>query len=101
MLIHKERLSGTASSGALTLTTAKFFGHRMAFLQITPATATTTWDLTITDMENDDIVWSKSGEEGTMRYEMRMPLRGKYKFIFANVSVDEALKVHMGLEEEA
>ena len=101
MLVHKERLSGTAASGSLELRTAKFFGHRLVFLQITPATGTTIWTLNVTDLESDDVIFSKSEEEGTQRYEMRLPLRGKYKFNFTSVSADEVIKVHMGLEEEA
>lgn len=100
MLIHKERLSGSTASGALELTTVKLFGHRLKFLQITPLTSTTTWDLTIVDLENDDVVFEKIGQEGTNRYEMSMPLRGKYKFVFANASADELIKVRMDLEEE-
>lgn len=99
MQIHKELLSGSTASGALSLKTAKFFGHMLYFLLVNPTTASTVWDVTITDDETGNVVVEQLQVEGVLRKEMRQPLRGRYTIAIANATADEAFEVELHLKE--
>jgi hypothetical protein len=97
MLIHKERLTGSTSSGTLALTTARFSGVRCVQIFCKPATAATTYDIKLTD--KDDAVFEELGVEGTLNREVRLPLAGTYTVTISNASSDEAFVFFLGLEE--
>ena len=98
MLVHKDRLTGTTSSGALTLTSSRFCGVLCSQIMVAPATSSTTYDLSITDSDSDT-VFDDFNVEGTLLREVRIPMSGVYTITISNASADEAFVVKFGTEE--
>ena len=100
MLIHKERLTGSTASGSLTRTTAKFSGVVCKQLYIKPTTATTTFNVAITD-KDADTVYEEVGYQGTLIREVEIPLSGNYTVSITSASADEAFTIFLAVQEEA
>lgn len=98
MLIHKERLSGTTASGVVTLTTAKFSGVLLHLIYLKPATDTTTYDLEITDLDNEPI-YKELGIQGRLLREVRIPTNGQHKVKITAASADEAFTGYLKVRE--
>ena len=98
MLIHKERLTGSTASGSLVLTTVKFSGVRLIHIYVKPATASTTYDLLIEDINGDDL-FNELGIQGTLNRTIRIPTYGSHTVTISNALLDEAFVVNLGLEE--
>ena len=87
----------TPSSGSVSINTKKIRGM-VRLIHIEMNTAGTTWDLAITDRYGH-IVRQYTEEEGTRNDPEPLPVDGIYTLAFLNVSVDEAIKVLMVMEE--
>lgn len=98
MLVHKERLSGTASSGVLTMTTQKFSGVLLKFIYIKPATATTTYDVAVEDPDGERIYFEQ-GVQGTLLREADTPTFGVHKVKITAASSDEAFTAFLKVRE--
>jgi len=99
MLLHKERFTGSASSGTLANTTAKFTGSILITVYAKPATATTTFDLKVTDVDSD-IVFEETQIIGELSTEVHLPLYGRCTVTISNSSADEAFVVYLYAAED-
>ena len=95
-------ISQTASAGAWSFNTEKFTGVDLRQIIIDAATATTTFDLSITDEKNnivfdvDNITGSYGSDPNDLLY---LPMRGIYTIAVANSSVlDEVYTGRLILE---
>ena len=52
MVLHKEEISETASGGAISVTTSESIDGMCRNVLVSPATSSTTWDITITDSDS-------------------------------------------------
>lgn len=98
MLIHKERLSGSTSGGVLTLTTSKFSGVMLKVIYLTPATATTTYDLTLEDPDGEPI-YKEQGIQGVLLRELSAVSFGQHKVKITAASADEAFTGFLKVKE--
>ena len=93
MLLNPIEIAKSASSGAWSFNTMKFSGGDLRQILVSAATATTTFDLSLTD-DYGNIVLSIEGITGTYGADpselMYLPLRGVYTVSVANSSADEA-----------
>lgn len=89
MLIHKERLTGSTASGTLVKSTVKFSGVRCNQIYVNPATSTTTYTISITDADGDE-VFREEDVRGKLDKQVDLYLRGVYTFTITNASADEA-----------
>ena len=100
MLMHKERLTGSTASGALTLTTSKFSGSLCKQIYIAPAIATTTYNVAITDPDSDT-VFEELSFEGTLNRAVDFPLIGIYSIAITSSSADEAFTTYLSVQEKS
>ena len=101
MLIHKERLTGSTSSGSLTLTTIKFSGIRLINIDVIPTNTggtKTIYDVLIEDSANDDL-FQELGIESILHRTVRIATYGSLKVTISNASQDEAFVVVLKAEE--
>ena len=98
MLIHKEPLSGTTSSGALSVSTSNFRGVECHMIYVAPATASTIYNISITD-EDNLIVFEELDVEGSLKRSVEIPMRGAYTVAIAVSSVDELFTMALGIVE--
>ena len=99
MLVHKERVSGTVASGALTLTTGRLQGGLCRQIYANPATASTSYSITIRD-DAGDTVYAATGQTGRLDQKVTFPVRGVYTIAFTSVSADEVITAFLGVQEE-
>lgn len=89
MLLFPLRvINKTASTGAWSFNTPKLVSAILKQVVLKAATATTTFDFSLTD-EYNNIVYSVTGATGTHRQEMDLPMKGIYTVAVANATVDE------------
>ena len=98
LLITPIEISQTASSGAWSFNTPKFSGADLRQIILSPVTATTTYNLTITD-EKDNIVYDKDGITGYFSDLVYLPLRGIYTIAVDTSSADELYTGRLLVEE--
>lgn len=102
MLILKEPTTKTVtvSSGAWSGNTQKIIGGVLLHVVVQAATATTTFDFSITD--EDGIVikeWTDNTDE--LNEEVYIPMSGIYTLAISNSSEDEVFKVYLGIDESS
>lgn len=98
MVIHTEKLSGTASAGTFAVNTISNLCGLLRTIIIKPTTATTQYDITITNSDSMDIYSSKS-IVGNSSDEVQIPLRGIFTITITNSTADEAFTIHLALQE--
>jgi hypothetical protein len=98
MVIHSENMSGTASSGALSTNTVAALQGIAREIIISPATSTTTYNLTITNDNSLDVFISNS-ITGDFIEEVALPFRGIYTVAISNATKDELFKMAIVVEE--
>ena len=98
MLLAPIEISQTASTGAWAFNTPKFSGSDLRQIIIKAATATTTFDVTITD-EYSNEVYSKEGNTGAFNELLYLPLRGVYTVAVSTSSANEAYTGRLLMEE--
>lgn len=98
ILVHTEKLSGTASSGTFAVNTVFSFNGLLRNILIKPTTATNQYDITITNADSLDI-YSRISKVGNLSDEVKLPVRGIYTVTIANATIDEAFTVHLVIEE--
>ena len=99
MVLHEEELSGTASSGSLSLATVKFTDGMCRQILVKPATSSTTWDITITNAGSFTI-YTRTGCSGNSAEIVNLPLKGVHTIAFSNISVNELFKVKLVIQDQ-
>lgn len=97
MVLHREEFSETASSGAISVTTSESIDGMCRNVLVSPATSTTTWDMTITDGDAF-IIFKRTKKAGDLSELIDLPMRGQYTIAIANASVDEVFKITLIIE---
>ena len=94
-------ISRTASSGTWSFNTDRISGADLRQIVVVATTATTTFDLSITD-DKDNVVLDIDGITGSYGSDpddlLYLPMRGVYTVAVANASVDEAFTGRLLLE---
>ena len=97
MLIHKEKLILTASSGDSSDNTNPIRGLCRHII-IKPETETTQYDFSITNSDGI-IIYERTSELGTLTELTTIPVRGIYTLSIESATVDEDFEVQLLLEE--
>lgn len=97
MLIHKEKISGTTSSGLLSGNTTPMRGMCHS-VSVQPATETTVYDIKITDSDSVD-VYERLSETGTLSELLVLPIEGTYTVAVSNATVDEEFNIFIMIHE--
>ena len=97
MLINKNYVSATPSSGSWSANTPDFSGAILLQIIVKPATNSTTFDFSLTD-DNGVAVIDEVGITGELNRQVYIPLRGIYTKTIAN-SADEAHQVELVVGE--
>lgn len=98
VLIHKEQLALTPSSGSASTNTNRFVTGLFRQLLVSPATSTTVYDITITSPEGL-IIYQALSCTGDFSPELVLPIRGIYTVAIANATVDELFTINLVVEE--
>lgn len=103
MLIYAIEISKTAASGAWSFNTVNFNAALLKQIIVKAATATNTFNFTITD-NKDNVVYDSSDTggkaTGTLRAETNIPLKGIYTLAVANAFTDEAFTGRLMIREK-
>lgn len=99
MVLHLEELSGTVSSGALSLTTSEHLDGICRQVLVKPATSSTTWDITITDSKSF-IIYQRTDCAGNSAEIMNLPIKGQYTVAIANASVNELFSITLVIMDQ-
>ena len=98
MIIHSEYLTGTTASGVLSLNTQSSLMGLAREIIVSPATASTIYNINITN-ENSLDVFNSSSITGNFEEEVALPLRGVYTIDISEATRDELFKIELVLEE--
>ena len=88
-LIDEIRLTGSTVLGSLDLEFSHALGVIVKQLIVTPASATTTFDVKIVDRYND-IVYSRPDETECLNDLIELPIKGSYTLEIRNATANEA-----------
>jgi hypothetical protein len=86
-MIQREKLTVTVSGGVGSANTKDLRGL-CGLIVVVPVTATTSYDLKLTDELSVD-VYERKGNVGTLRDATLFPLKGIYTVTLSNVSANE------------
>jgi len=92
MIIHSEYISGTTATGALSLNTQATLMGVVREIIVIPATASTIYNLTITN-DNSIPVFSSASITGNFIEEVALPFRGIYTVAISSATRDELFKI--------
>ena len=99
ILVHKETVNGTASSGTFSVNTNPLRVSGMLHLiTIKPTTSSTQYDFKIVD-EDSFTIYERTSEIGALSEEVRLPLRGVYTVTISNSTIDEAFNIKLHIVE--
>jgi len=98
MIVHSEYITGTTSSGALSVNTQQSLMGIVREIIIIPATGTTDYNLEITN-DNSLIVFSSSSITGDFIEEVALPFRGIYTIAISSATRDELFEINLMIEE--
>lgn len=101
MLIYEIFLDETAVSGAWSENTPKFDNVIIRQIIVKAATATTTFNFSITDYKNNVIYQTETKATGTLRVEIRIPTKGICTLAVSGSSADEAFTGKISIQEES
>lgn len=96
VLIHPERLSGTASSGSLVVNTRKLNGL-LRQVVINPATESTIYDVKIVNSQSNNI-YERTSQTGCLAEEVSLPFYGIHTLTISNATVDELIEIQLILD---
>ena len=96
--IHKEKFALTASSGSATGNSNRFLNGILREVLSSPATGSTTYDITITSPEGL-IIYQTTSQIGDMADEVTIPVRGVHTVSIANATADELITVNLIIDE--
>ena len=96
-MIQRYHISKTPSGGSASWNTDDLRGVMLQLL-VNPTTATTTYDITLTD-DDSIVVYSKKGNKGTLKDTTQMGLYGIYTVDITNASVNEVFKFSLRFDE--
>ena len=97
-IIHSENISGTASSGSISVNTVAPMEGIVREILISPATSTTQYDVNITN-DNSLTVFKSTSVIGDFAEEVALPMRGVYTVAITSSTVDELFTMALVLEE--
>ena len=98
MIVHSEYITGTTSTGALSVNTQQSLMGIVREIIIIPATGTTDYNLEITN-DNSLIVFSSSSITGDFIEEVALPFRGIYTIAISSATRDELFEINLMIEE--
>jgi len=97
MLIHKEKLTVTTSSGDASINTRHIRGMCYQIL-ITPVTPTVTFNYAIEDSDGIEVFY-RTSEVGEYAELTDLPLRGIYTIKVDSATEDELFKIQLLIRE--
>ena len=93
MIINEDiRKPLTASSGAASVAITDQKNKTIKNIYINPATASTTYDFSITD-KNSEVIYQDTGLAGKYSIDTKLYLYGDITIALANASADEAFVI--------
>lgn len=98
MIIHKEIISLTPSSGSATTNTNKLLVGILRQVLCSPTTPTTIYDITITSPEGL-IIYQTTSQTGDLADDVTLPMRGIHTVALANSTVDEVFNINLVVDE--
>ena len=98
MIIHLQYFTESTSSGTFAVNTDAAFMGIMRQLLVSPATASTTYNLTITDSDDLDI-YCDTSITGNYAPEVAIPVRGVYTVTIDSATADESFTIKLMVEE--
>lgn len=98
MLIHPEQVKLTTAAGVASGNTQKLNGIVYEIL-VKPATASTTYDITMTD-SSGVVVYERLSETGTLAEVNTLPVWGVYTISLANATANELFIIKLMMEEQ-
>ena len=100
MLIYDISISQTASSGAWSFNTKSIDDGLLRLIVVKAATATTTFNLTITDPQDNIIFYTETPATGTLREQMAIPIKDINTVAVSSASADEAFTGKLSVMEK-
>lgn len=97
MIIHPEKISGTPSTGTLTLTTNIIDGI-IGEILCKPVTGSTTYNI---EIQNSDglAIYDNDSLTGNLIDEVVIPATGVHTILITSASVDELFQIHLVMED--
>lgn len=99
MVIHSEKLSGTASSGTFAVNTTTHLHGMCMHILANPATSSTTYDLKVVN-PNSMTVYEVLSQAGELSEMIEIPLRGTHTITISNASADELFNIELLLVDK-
>lgn len=99
IIVHKETLSGTTSSGTFSVNTKNLrVGGLLSIIGVKPTTADTQYDIKIVD-DGSFTVYERTSEIGELSEEVLLPVRDTYTITISNATRDEAFILRLTIRE--
>jgi hypothetical protein len=98
MLIHPELLKLTTSAGSASGNTQNLMGICYEIL-VKPTTASTQYDITITD-SSSIVIYERTSETGTLAEVDTLPMNGVYTISIANSTANELFTIKIMVREQ-
>ena len=99
ILIHKETLSGTTSSGSLVINTSNLkVGGLMSIVCAKPTTSANIYDIKIVD-DGSFTIYERTSETGELAEEVLLPVRGIHTITISNATIDETFNLRLYIRE--
>lgn len=98
MTIHNENISGTASSGSVSVNTVSSLEGLVREILVKPANPTTQYNLVITN-DNSLTVFKATSVIGDLAEEVALPFRGVITMAIDSSTKDELFTMALVVEE--
>ena len=98
MVIHSENISGTASSGSISVNTEAALQGLAREIIVSPATSTTQYNLGITN-DKSLTVFKSISITGDFLEEVALPFRGIYTVAITSATADELFTIAIIVQE--
>ena len=98
MIIHNKNISGTASSGAISINTVASLQGLVREILVRPATPTTQYNLVITN-DSSLTVFKATSITGDLAEEVALPFRGIFTMAIDSSTKDELFTMALVIEE--
>jgi hypothetical protein len=96
--IHREILSGTASSGAFSVNTQESIRGILREVIASPATSSTVYTITITNPSSRTI-YKRTSQTGDLAEELAIPIRGVNTISITGSTADELFNLELVVEQ--
>jgi hypothetical protein len=93
VLIHPEKVTGTAVSGGFSVNTIRLNGMLRQVI-CKPTTSTTTYDIKIVNPDAS-CIYERTGEVGNLAEETAIAIHGIHTVTIENATVDEAFEIQL------